>query len=464
MARAARRASSRKVAPGGREPPRAPYRLAPRLSFRTLPTFAVLVDHDRRELLDLNVAAGRVLERLDRGVKRLTAAERAFAEELVTARLAERSGARAAALTAGGSPPSPPSSEPSADLLGTLNRRAAEARVPLHGQIELTYRCTLGCAFCYLASRAPSHEPELSTSELERLLDELAALGCLFLQLTGGEPFVRRDLEAIVGHARDRRFAVSLLTSGWGLNRALASRMAARGLDSVQVTLHGPGAATHDAMTRAAGSFDAALAALRCWRDLGVRAQAAVTVTRDNLAGLPALIDLLDRERLGVHVACYLQPRRSGRRDSQARMLGARGLRSALAELPAQARPRLEGRSLRDPPCGAAANVVAIDPTGTVLPCHALRLPAGSIRQASLSDIWARSPVLERVRRLRIRDLADCPGCQWRPYCNRCTGSAVAEGLPIEGHAPFDCLQARTRAALAEPRAGKRRRSEPSRL
>jgi PqqA peptide cyclase len=464
MARAARRASSPNGTPGGRKPRRAPYRLAPRLSFRTLPTFAVLVDHDRRDLLELNVAGGRVLERLERGVQRLSAAERAFAEQLVVAGLARRCGARSAAPPAAGSPPSPPSSEESADLLEALNRRTAEAQVPLHGQIELTYRCALGCAHCYLGPRAPSREPELSTAELARLLDELAALGCLFLQLTGGEPFARRDLEAIVGHARDRRFAVSLLTSGWGLRRALASRLAARGLDSVQVTLHGPDAQTHDAVTGAAGSFVAALGALRCWRDLGVRAQAAVTVTRDNLAGLTALTDLLDRERLGLHVACYLQPRRSGARDSQARMLGERGLRSALAGLPGQARPRLAGRSLRDPPCGAAANVIAIDPTGTVLPCHALRLPAGSIRQASLSDIWAQSPVLQRVRRVRIRDLADCPGCPWRAFCNRCTGSAVAEGLPIEGHVPFDCLQARSRAAIATQHAGGRRRREPSRL
>ena len=75
-----------------------------------------------------------------------------------------------------------------------VHRRAAVhggGRSPVTGSVELTYRCNLRCAHCYIPHR--SGRGELSTDEWKGLLDQVAEAGCLYLLVTGGEPFLRRD-------------------------------------------------------------------------------------------------------------------------------------------------------------------------------------------------------------------------------------------------------------------------------
>ncbi|MES1164933.1 MAG: radical SAM protein, partial [Verrucomicrobiota bacterium] len=60
---------------------------------------------------------------------------------------------------------------------------------------ELTYRCPLGCAYCSNPlDMSGGADSELGTGDWERVFAEAAALGVLQVNLTGGEPLVRRDL------------------------------------------------------------------------------------------------------------------------------------------------------------------------------------------------------------------------------------------------------------------------------
>ena len=418
------------------------YLLSPHLSFRTLKDVAIVVDHSRAEILRLNVAAGEVLDRIEGGREPLDDDDREFAEVLVERGLAYRQGESPVVPATEAPTEAPTLAAEHTDLLDRLNEHAAGLLVPLHAQLELTYRCPLSCRYCYLGAERGGTEPELSTDEVTSLLDDLAQLGGLFLLLTGGEPLVRDDFEAIVEHARSRRFAVSVLTSGWGMDRALMARLVAGGLDSVQISLHGAEPKTHDGMTGVVGSFDQALTALRFLRDHGARTLAAITVTRGNLDELPALRALVEREAVGFNVSFYVLPERSGSRAPQRELLDEAGLRRAHEVFPPGSTCRMAARGLADPPCGAGASAVAIDPFGGVYPCHSLRTPVGSLRQASLAEIWSSSEALSEVRELTVGQLVDCPGCAERDRCNRCTGFAVAEGGTLRDHAPFDCLQA----------------------
>ena len=88
-----------------------------------------------------------------------------------------------------------------------LHDKARGQRIPINGSIELTYRCNLRCTHCYIGSyraRGIPGETELSTSELEGVLDQIADAGCLWLLLTGGEPLLRPDFEEVYVYARKR--------------------------------------------------------------------------------------------------------------------------------------------------------------------------------------------------------------------------------------------------------------------
>ena len=67
---------------------------------------------------------------------------------------------------------------------------------------ELTYRCPLRCVYCSNPLDYASHRDALGTADWLRVFREAEALGVVQLHLTGGEPLVRDDLEAMVEAAR----------------------------------------------------------------------------------------------------------------------------------------------------------------------------------------------------------------------------------------------------------------------
>jgi len=96
-------------------------------------------------------------------------------------------------------------------LMDSVVARALEHGVPLNAHLDLTYRCNERCEHCYLDH---SDRGELTSDEAFSILDQLAAAGVLFLTISGGEIFLRRDLFEILEHARDSAFCVRLKSNG----------------------------------------------------------------------------------------------------------------------------------------------------------------------------------------------------------------------------------------------------------
>src|SRR2546430_11129090 len=90
-----------------------------------------------------------------------------------------------------------------------LIARTVRKRLPLSVHFDLTYRCNERCVHCYL-----DHEDhgELSTAECIDALEQLAKAGTLFLTFSGGEIFLRRDLEELLATARRLHFYVNFKT------------------------------------------------------------------------------------------------------------------------------------------------------------------------------------------------------------------------------------------------------------
>src|SRR5262249_62164636 len=74
---------------------------------------------------------------------------------------------------------------------------------------ELTYRCPLRCVYCSNPRDFARHGEAMGTEDWLRVFREAEALGVVQLNLTGGEPLLRDDLERLGGGAR----AVDLYTN-----------------------------------------------------------------------------------------------------------------------------------------------------------------------------------------------------------------------------------------------------------
>ena len=138
--------------------------------------------------------------------------------------------------------------------------------------------------------------PDRDTETLRRLLEE-GRPAAEDLVLTGGEPTVRRDLPDLIAHARALGYArIQLQTNGRMLcNRPRLESLVAAGLTEVSPALHGPDPDTHDALTRAPGSFKQTLRGIRNARALGLPVVLNSVVVRANMTQLPRMAELFTR-------------------------------------------------------------------------------------------------------------------------------------------------------------------------
>ncbi|HET7383867.1 MAG TPA: heme d1 biosynthesis radical SAM protein NirJ [Pseudolabrys sp.] len=160
---------------------------------------------------------------------------------------------------------------------------------------NLIRRCNLTCKHCYSISGDVDFPGELSTAEIIRVMEELKAFRVPVLILSGGEPLMRSDIFEISAAAKAMRFYVGLSTNGTLIDATLADRIHDTGYDYVGISLDGIGAA-HDRFRRKQGAYDAALGSLRLLRDRGVKVGVRFTMTNDNAAELPAMLDLVEGE------------------------------------------------------------------------------------------------------------------------------------------------------------------------
>jgi heme d1 biosynthesis radical SAM protein NirJ len=163
---------------------------------------------------------------------------------------------------------------------------------------NLVRRCNLTCMHCYSISTDIDFPGELSTEEVFRVMEDLKAARVPALILSGGEPLLRKNIFEIAALAKALGFYTGLSTNGTLIDAALADRIATTGFDYVGISLDGL-RETHDRFRRKAGAFDQALNGIRLCRDRGVKVGMRFTVTQDNAAELPALLDLAEQE--GIH-------------------------------------------------------------------------------------------------------------------------------------------------------------------
>lgn len=140
--------------------------------------------------------------------------------------------------------------------------------------IELTERCNNDCAHCSI--NRPASDPEglrreMTTAEVVGWLREAAALGCLSVRLTGGEPLLREDFEEIYLAARRLGLKVLLFTNATGMTPRLAALFAkVPPLEKIEVSVYGMKRSTYEAATRAPGSYEALRRGLRLLDEAGV--------------------------------------------------------------------------------------------------------------------------------------------------------------------------------------------------
>jgi radical SAM protein with 4Fe4S-binding SPASM domain len=146
--------------------------------------------------------------------------------------------------------------------------------------VQITERCNLHCAHCFVSAHREGTDMELGRIEAE-LLPQLLEARVERLTLTGGEPFAHPDLVEIAALGRAAGMGVTVCT-----NATMIVPAAIEGLDQLgvkmNVSLDGFAAESHGKFRGAPESFDVTVETMR---ELGKRGMLkGVLVTPNKLA------------------------------------------------------------------------------------------------------------------------------------------------------------------------------------
>lgn len=339
---------------------------------------------------------------------------------------------------------------------------------------ELTYRCPLRCVYCSNPVAYTRYGEELATATWLRVFEEAEELGVVQLHLTGGEPLVRDDLEALIGGARGLNLYTNLITGGVPVTRERLAHFRALGLDNVQLSIQDVRAPESD---RIAGlqSFARKREVARWAKALDFPLTINTVLHRDNLdrvAEVIALAEELAADRLELANTQYLGWALLNRRA----LLPSREQLDRAREVAAAARERLKGKmevlfvtpdyyaefpkACMD---GWGRRFLLVTPNGLALPCHAAHAIPGltfeRVGTRPLAEIWASSDGLGHFRgqawmpepcRSCPRREIDFGGCRCQAFF--LTGNAAATD-PVCSLAPDHGLVEAARAEQALPAA-----------
>lgn len=133
----------------------------------------------------------------------------------------------------------------------TLAKAALFKDAPVYVQFYVTARCNLTCQQCNIIY-ANSDVREATIDEIERIADNFARMGVAIVLLTGGEPFARKDLPAIIRAFESRGVHVRMQTNGFASEAQIEEAIAAGGRD-ISISLDSLRPATQDHIN---GGFD----------------------------------------------------------------------------------------------------------------------------------------------------------------------------------------------------------------
>jgi len=337
-------------------------------------------------------------------------------------------------------------------LAQELSAKALQLQVPLSVQLDLTYRCNERCVHCYL-----DHDDhgEMTTTEIKKLLDELAAAGVFFLTMSGGEILLRKDFFEILEYARALLFSVKLKTNAVMIRERQAERIRSLGVQSVQISIYSHRPEVHDAITKVPGSLKRSLQAIRLLKAHGLNVTIADVLMLQNIQDYPGVRALAAELGVLFTIDPTITPKIDGDRSilnlnvdrtALGRVFRDEALVGSVEEF---CRPPKEADDddLDGQPCSAGHTACYVSPYGDVYPCVQFPLPSGNVRRTPFLEIWRRSEQLNEVRSITLRDLPSCSKCVHGATCTRCPGLAYMEGN-MRGPSSQDCEKSFVRTGI----------------
>ena len=268
----------------------------------------------------------------------------------------------------------------------------------LNGTVIVTYRCNARCTMCN-RYKAPSKPEEEITVEAIRKLPDM-----YFTNITGGEPFIREDLEDIVRELDKKSDRIVISTNGFFTDRIInlckkfpqiGIRISIEGLEKTNNEIRGLD-----------NGFQRGYETLKKLREMGMNDVGfGMTVQDKNAPDLVSLYELSNEMKMefataSLHNSFYFVEAKNIIKD---RLMVAKNFELLINRLLQSSSPKKWFRAYfnhglinyifgqeRLLPCDMSFDTFFIDPYGDVMPCNGTKDKEvmGNLNQQSWDEIW----------------------------------------------------------------------------
>lgn len=274
-------------------------------------------------------------------------------------------------------------------------------KIPLPKEIciILTYRCNAKCNMCDVWHHPTKSSEEITIEDVKKLPS-----GFRFINITGGEPFVRKDIEEIIGVVRQKTQRIVISTNGFFTEKIITLFQKYPDL-GIRISIEGLQKA-NDAIRGIPDGFDRGLRTLLTLRRMGIKDIGfGMTVQDMNCKDLVPLYELSNA--LGYEFATATLHNSHYFHKLNNRIENKDAVSVEFAKLIAEL---LKSNSLkkwfrayfnyglmnyinggkRFLQCEMGSESCFLDPSGDLLPCNGMevKMSMGNIREQSFVDIW----------------------------------------------------------------------------
>lgn len=327
-------------------------------------------------------------------------------------------------------------------------------RIPLSGSLEVTFRCNLRCAHCYLGdnrSGVPG-EQELTKEEIFAILDQVTEAGTLWFLLTGGEPFIRPDFMEIYRYAAHKGLLVTIFTNGTLLTPQLADELAELPPQLVEITLYGATRETYERVTGIPGSYERCMRGINLLLERGIPLKLKTIVMRWNVHEFEAIKAFAESKGVGFRYDAALVGAMNGGQGPFSQRLEPEevvALEIPDNDLQIKRQILLNGSTDKQKnsdlyKCSAALKSYHIDPYGQLTPCILSRSKTYDLRIGDFTEGW--EVFLRQVRFQPAHVNERCDTCNLLILCGQCPGKSSLENGHLDDIVDFFCQLGHLRA------------------
>lgn len=321
-------------------------------------------------------------------------------------------------------------------------------------QFHITGNCNLRCKHCY---RTEGNVEPLSYENVIAVIEQFKELVEEFnrrhkskrrghINLTGGEPFVRKDIKEILRYLGENRETLSfgILSNGSFLDDEMISVLKETGVVFVQLSLDG-NRKMHDSL-RASGDYDRVLKTAGYLEKKGIPVHISFTANKENIKYLPNVAAECRKRKITKLWSDRLVPIGTGQEISNLAILDkempeyltalkkARG--NSLTRLLYPKTQVAMNRALQFPvskgrvySCSAGKTLITVDEFGNVMPCRRMPIVCGNVSETTLREIYYHQETFRALRNLP--EPGECAGCE---YVYLCKGGARCQSFALYGN------------------------------